>query len=338
MTRLHTRPIVSVLLLGTLGVAAGSPDVLAQVAAVPAAKSIGSAEDNSIDVQTELSQTALWVGNVVTYAVTLSCRPNVDVLQEDLGADKLTLDGLQVVGHTVQRRVASDGRTLYEIAYRLTTYEPGVETLAIEDWTVRYAVGVSGQRAGSPAHELHIPGAVVAWRSALPAAIKTLDLREGRAVEAVPEWWRWTRPIGLGLVVVSAVAVGWLVLMHLSAGRPAKPKRRVNRESARELVSAIGALRETDVSTSAARLAAYSTIEATIRRHAAGVTNLPASALTPAELRDRLATSSAPSAEAIVMTLSECERVRYQPVDRLPGVDHFHTTLEGASQLLTGTR
>ena len=39
-----------------------------------------------IDVRSSVSQTALWVGSPVTYTVALSCRPGVDVLQEDLAA------------------------------------------------------------------------------------------------------------------------------------------------------------------------------------------------------------------------------------------------------------
>ena len=56
-------------------------------------------------VQTALSQTALWAGQVVTYTVTLTCRPTVDILQGDLDADKIALEGLQVVGQTLDRRV-----------------------------------------------------------------------------------------------------------------------------------------------------------------------------------------------------------------------------------------
>src|SRR5687767_9414000 len=80
---------------------------------------------DDVRVQTALSQTALWAGQVVTYTVTLTCRPTVDILQGDLDADKVALEGLQVVGQTLNRRVLSDGSTQYVVVYRLTTFEPG---------------------------------------------------------------------------------------------------------------------------------------------------------------------------------------------------------------------
>jgi hypothetical protein len=292
-----------------------------------------------IDVQTSLSQTALWLGNVVTYTVSLTCRRGADVLQEDLGADKLTLDGLQVVGHTVTRRVAPDERTHYDVVYRLTTFEPGAETLTIGDWTVRYTTGSGAAGVSAPARDLRIPGAVLAWRSALPAALKTLDIRGGRRVDPAPRGWSATRQAGIGLVVAALSMLGWLLLSRATAGRPVKPRRRMHRDSARELRSVLSALRQTDVVSAAQRLAAYETLEAAIRQHARGITSLPAAALTPAELRERLGSSPAPfSADEISRILAECQLARYQPVERLAGEDRFHATLDAANALFADSR
>lgn len=292
-----------------------------------------------IDVQTSLSQTAFWLGQVVTYTVSLTCRPDVQVLQEDLGADKLTLDGLQVVGHTMNRWVAPDERTHYDVVYRLTTFEPGAERRTIGDWTVRYTTGTGAAGASAPARDLRIPGAVLGWRSALPAGLDTLDIRGGRPADPAPRWWSATRQAGIGFVVAAVCVLGWLLFSRAAAGRPVKPRRRIDRESARELRSVLSALRQTDVASAAQRLAAYGTLEAAIRRHAGAVTALPASALTPAEFRDRLGSSPVPfSADEISRILAECQQARYQPVERLAGEVRFHATLDAATALFADSR
>lgn len=295
------------------------------------------AVDADIEVRTSLSQTALWLGSTVTFTVSLTCQPGVDVLQEDLGADKLTLEGLQVVGHTLNRRVTPDGRTHYDAAYRLTTFEPGAETLTIGDWTVRYTAGAQG--VSQPARDLRIPGAVVAWRSALPAALKTLEARSDRVVVPAPRWWRAARPAGIALLAGSAGVFGWLLFKRVSAGRTRKPPRSLHREAARDLQGALRALRDADVSSAVHRLAAYETLDAAVRSHVSKVTALSGSALTPGECRDRLAQSPVPfSADAIGRILSECQDARYQPVERLPGEDRFHATLDTAAEAFARAR
>jgi len=289
-------------------------------------------------VQTSITQTALWVGNVVTYTVNLVCRPGVNVLQEDLAADRLSLQGLQVVGHTLRREVSAEGETRYTAAYRLTTFEPGTETVGIGDWVVRYAIG-SAQGGSAPAQELRIPGAALAWRSALPAALATLDIRGGRAPAAPPWWWQHTRAAAMALVAVSVSALGGLLDPRVTLGRPRKAKRRAGREAARDLRSTFAALRDADVTSPAERLAAYAALETAVRRHAAESTALPVAALTPDELRARLAAYPASfSGDEIRRILDECQRARYQPAERLPDPQQFHSTLESATLLFPDAR
>lgn len=317
-----------------------TPKTLLRVAillvAVPLASPV-TAQD--IEVQTRVSQTALWVGNVVTYTVTLVCRPDVDVLQEDLGADKLTLMGLQVVGHTLNRQATADGRTRYTVSYQVTTFEPGAEAVGIGDWTVRYVVGATGRGGSAPAQDLRIPGAALAWRSALPAALRTLDIRGGRTPQPAPGWWRATRAAGLILMATSVGASGWLLATWLGAGRPRQAKRRVSRESAHDLQTAFNALRDAPVSGAAERLAAYAALEAAVRRYAGEVTSLPTLALTPAEFRERLSVGVAPlPADLVCRILTGCQGARYQSANRLPDEQHFRDTLAAAAELVAGAR
>ena len=299
----------------------------------------GNAPHPDIDVRTSLSQTALWLGNVVTFTVSLTCWPGVDILQEDLGADKLTLDGLQVVGHSVNRRITSDGRTHYDVVYGLTTFDPGAETLTIGDGVVRYTTSSVTQGGSQPARELHIPGAVLAWRSALPAALKSLEARNERAVDSAPRWWRATRQAGFALAAASMGAFGWILFTRVSAGRTRKPRRSIHRESARDLQATLSALREKDVRGVADRLEAYATLEAAVRRHVGSMTSLPGSALTPGECRERLAARAASlPADTIGRILDECQAARYQPVERLPGEDRFRASVEAAVDVFAPAR
>ena len=335
MTHLPIRACAGLLLAAGLTLSGTGAVLFAQVSEPPTAASAAPAD---VEVRTALNQTAIWVGQEVTFTIALSCRPGVDVLQEDLGADSLTLVGFQVMGHGVTRTVATDGRIRYDVVYRLTTYDPAIESLEIGDLTVRYAVGASVQRAGAPASELRVPGAVVALRSVLPADLKALDLRTTRGVEPVPASWRASRQAAGALVVVSVVTLGWLLVTWLSAGRPAKPRTRVKREARRDLLIGIGALRHADLASDASRLEAFTNLEALVRRHAASVTTQPA-ALTAAELQARLADGpAAASAETLGRILEVCEQARYRPLARLPDAERFRATLDEATQVLAESR
>jgi hypothetical protein len=298
-----------------------------------------AARAQDIDVQTSVSQTALWVGSPVTYTVTLSCRPGVDVLQADLAADKLPLDGLQVVGHTIGRRVAADGRIEYAVSYQLATFEPAAETVGVRDWVVRYASSAQAAGQSAPARELTVPGAPLAWRSALPGAIATLDLRNATIPAAAPGWWRSTRSASLALLAVSALLFAAAIARHMTAGRPLRVQRRAKRTSAREVEAALGAIADDSLDDPARRRQAFDTLDATIRRMVADMTLTPATALTPNELRARLADASVlASVDEIARVLEECERARYQPIARLPDAAQFEAAVESARQALATGR
>ena len=287
---------------------------------------------SDVRVQTALSQTALWAGHVVTYAVTITCRPGVDILQGDLDADKLMLEGLQAVGQTLDRRVLDDGSAQYVATYRLTTFEPGAEKVGIGDWVVRYASGASAG-ASTPAQEARIPGAALAWRSALPDEPRSLDLRGDRGVEPTPDWWRYTRPTAFALIVVSLMSVGTLVATRVASRRPRDTRKRPRREAARDLRTTLTELDAADVSTPAARVSAYERLEAALRRHVAEVTGLPAMALTPAELAARANGTPLPLDE-VSRVLESCQRARFAPLDRVPNVEEFRATVAEVQRLV----
>ena len=62
-----------------------------------------------VQVQTSVTRTAVWVGDPVTYTVELTCAPKIDILADDLAAERLPLTGLELLGVEVERD-ASDTR------------------------------------------------------------------------------------------------------------------------------------------------------------------------------------------------------------------------------------
>jgi hypothetical protein len=299
----------------------------------------GDAASDDIAVHTSVSRTALWVGSLATYTVTLTCRSGVDVLQEDLGADKLPLTGLQVASHSVDRNVLSDGRVRYVVAYQLRTFEPGTDALGVGDWTVRYVAGTPAPGASAPAQELRIPGAAIAWRSALPAALTTLEVRDARAPQPPPAWWQYAGSAGVALLTVAAGVFGWMVMTRVAAGRAPKPRRHGGKESARDFDSTLSALRQASVANPGERKAAYATLEAAVRRRAGDLGGLPGAALTASEFQARFpAQPSILMSEELGHVLMTCERARYQPIDRLPGVQDFQATLDAAERVFANAR
>jgi hypothetical protein len=293
------------------------------------------AEAQDIEVGATVSQTALWVGAPITYTVRLSCRPGVEVLQEDLAADRLPLDGLQAVGHSIDRHLGSEGRVEYVVTYQLATFEPGAETVGVRDWTVRYgSSGPAGQTTA--ARELAVPGVALAWRSALPGAIAALDLRSNAVAPAAPRWWASTRSTSLALLTASGLLFALAIIRRVAAGGRLRVRRRVKRTSARDVETAFAAIRDADVTDPARRVAAFDDLDATVRRMVAGMTTVPAAALTPGELRARLV-NVPPNVDVddIARVLEECEQARYQPVERLPGQSDFTAAAEAAQRALS---
>lgn len=292
-----------------------------------------------IDVRTSVSQTALWVGVPVSYRVELACADGVDVLQEDLGPDRLLLTGLQVIGHQVERAVEANGRIRYVVTYQLTTYDPGpAETVTVADWKVRYSAGTPAAGGPSAVREVTVPGVPLGWRSALPGDLKTLDARLTRAATPMPRWWQPVREAGWVAIALGVLAAAGAVIARTGVRRPTV-RRRSSRGPVRQLQAALEALRSGHHDGEAERRAAYDALARAVRQCAADLTGLPARALTPAEVEARWP-ASVPGVPAgdVARVLAACEAAQYQPPDRLPDARALAAALDDAAQAFTGAR
>lgn len=318
-----------------LGGAAAHAQAPAPAAGPPAAPAAPAAPAE-ISARAWPDQTALWVGDRVTFTVQIECAPTVDILSADLAAEKLGLTGLEVVDSTSERVMSESGRLTYTFIYRLTTYETGEKPLKINDLVVRYGKRRAGQRLeeAAPAGEIKIAGASLALRSTLPDEIPAVEARDQRPFERLPRFLALARPIGVAMMLVSAapllVWVGTLVMKR----RP-KVKRRDTRSARNQIKAALEEIQNADTSSEAARREAYTRLNAVIREHLSNVTNLPALALTPAEVGTRLAgVKTNMSAETVAKVLQECETARYGPPPVVPSADKFRDAVSSAEEIL----
>jgi hypothetical protein len=316
------------------GAAKAGAEAKQKPAAAPAAPNAASAD---VQVRTLLDRTAVWVADPVTYTVTLTCAPGIDVLDDDLSRDKVKLDGLEITGTESARDAGPNNTTIRTFTYHLTSYHVDQRALTIAPMTARYYKKRPGQgiENAAPAGEVQIPGAVVAFRSMLPEDQENYPLRDSRASGSRPRLMAAAQPIGTGLVLVAIVpAMFWMV--GLVRERRPKQERRSIRQVQQEERTSLEAVRAIDVTTPDGRRDAYTKINMLVRDHLRDVCGVPGPSLTAAEVEPALAgRATRVPAEAVAALLAACETARYAPAAVLPEADACRDAIEQAAQVLT---
>lgn len=288
-----------------------------------------------VAVKTSVDRTAVWVGDHVIYTIDLTCKPGIDVLDEDLSKDHLKLDGLDILSTDITQQETADGGRRHQYRYTLTTLHVDMAALKIAPLSVRYFLRRPGQRLqdAAPAGDVAVPGATIAFRSMLPEAQESYAIRDGRAAAERPRAFAHAEGIGAALVIVSlAPAAFWIA--GLIRGR-----RRVVKRSAREVRqqerASIDAARALDLGTPEGRRDAYGQMNAIVREHLRDVCGVPGPALTPAEIEPALAGSgSRVPAEDVIALLTACDLARYAPPSALPAADACRDALDRTEQLI----
>jgi hypothetical protein len=294
---------------------------------------LGSAQ--AAAVRTSLDRTAVWVGDPLTYTIEITCQRGVDVLDDDLSKDKLKLDGLDVVSVETGRDAGPGETTVRRFLYHLTTYRVDSQALKIGALSVRYYVKRPGQRLEDAvaAGEIHVPAAVVAFRSMLPDNQEgAYELRAGRSAAARPRWLVLARPAGIGLVVASIVPVAfWLAALARDRRTVRKKVRRVQRDEQ----GTLDAARAVDTTTPEGRREVYTRIDTLVRNHLRDACGIPGPSLTPAEIEPALAgRATRLPVEVVTTLLADCEVARYAPLEAVPSADRCRTALDQAGQVL----
>ena len=295
-----------------------------------------SAQSREIDVRAAVDKTAAWVADRVTFTITIACGKGVDILADDLSKDKLRVEGFEILGGRSDRLSDRNDRTIYTFSYELTTYRVDVPELKVAPLTVRYYVRRPGQRLedAAPAGEVQVPGAVVAFRSALPDGQESYDIRDARNARSRRLRYALLQPIGLGLVLLAVVpaAVGVIAAVRRTRSREKPRSARQVRHDERESLDALKAL---DVSTPAGRLDAYSRLNALVRDHVHHLTGVETAGLTPAEIGAALSRRNGRvPVEPVAGVLEACDQARYAPPDALPSADACRRAIEQGEQIV----
>jgi hypothetical protein len=292
---------------------------------------------SDVTVRTSLDRTAMWVADRVTYTIDITCRRGVDVLADDLSRDKLKTEGLEVIDSDTARRSAADGATVYQFHYVLTTYRIDEPALTIAPLTVRYAVTRAGQRLedSAPAGEVQVPGATIAFRSALPDDQDLPGIRSEKPPHARPMWFAALQPIGIGLIIVSIAPALLAVAALVRRTRRPRVRRSVRAVRHQERVS-LEAVRQLDIDTIEGRREVFTALDALVREHLREVCGIPGASLTPQEVPFALATSRTKvPAELVASVLATCELARYAPPHVIPSAEECREAVNQVEQVIS---
>src|SRR5262245_20188673 len=174
----------------------------------PAPASRAAKRPPPVEIRTSVNRTAVWAGDPITYTVELTCPPKIDILTDDLAAERLPLTGLELLGSEPERDASNPERLIHRVRYRLVAYEPDAASIGVGAIPVRYYVQEAGKKAddGVPAGEVKVPPLVLSLRSTI-AEGTTAQLRDDRGMRPLPRWVPFARPVGIGLVVFAAAPV-----------------------------------------------------------------------------------------------------------------------------------
>ena len=303
--------------------------------------SLAAAQTPQPDVtaRAAVDRPAVFVGDRVTYTIELTCERGVDILADDLSRDKLRLEGLDVIEARIDRRTVDGGLgTAYRFEYVLTTYRIDLPALKIAPLSVRFAVRRAGQRLedASPAGEVQVPGATIAFRSLLPDEAEPSAIRSDAPPDARRPLFAALGPIGLGLIIVSVVPA--LLAVAAVARRAQRPRIRRSARAVRHAERlSLESVRAMEVDTVEGRCAALTQLDGLVREHLREVCGVAGASLTPAEVPAALANSrTALSADLVASVLATCDRARYAAPHAMPSAEACREAIQQVEQILVG--
>jgi len=310
--------------------------VFVAIVAATVAEGVAQAVEPDVTVRTSIDRTAIWVADRLTYTIELTCRRGIDVVADDLSRDKLKTEGLDIIGSETDRQSAPDGATIQRFRFELTTYRTDAQTLKIAPLRVRYAVRRAGGRLEdvTTAGEVQVPGATVALRSVLPDDQDPSGIRSDKPPTTRPLRFSALQPIGIGLVIVSAVPALLAIAALVRRGR--RPRvRRSARAARQDTRASLESVRGMDVATPEARREVLTHLDALVRDHLRDACGVAAASLTPHEVPIALATTSTKvSGTLVAEVLATCEVARYAQPHDVPSADACRQAIEHVEQIV----
>lgn len=289
-----------------------------------------------VAVRSSMDRSAVWIGDRFSFIVDVDCTHGTDIITDDLSRDRLQLQDLDILSVEETRDDRGDGRTVYRFTYHLTTYSFYPPTKLIGEMRLRYFVRRPGQRPEDiePAGEVMVPGTTVVVRSLLPDDANHARYRTDRPPMARAAALAMLQPIGIGLVIVSAVpAVLWLVaLQRRWSHRRRRPSVRKLRHDERASLDHVRAL---DVEAEEGRRQVFDQLSALLRTHVTGAWGVNANGLTPTEIGAALSAEGKGDVSADATSfLDACEKARYGRPEELPSRDACLAAIDKAEQMI----
>ena len=290
-------------------------------------------------VRSSVDRTALWIADRVVFTVEIVCAPGVDILLDDVAKEKLRLNGLDVVSSDTAVATDAADRTTHTLRYVLTTYRVDNPSPSIEAMSVRYYARRPGERLQdvAPAGDVRVPGAVLAFRSTLPETQGDFAVRDGRGAAPRRAFFVRAPQVGLALVVLALAPAAALMVTAVRRRTAGKPARRSARHAKQDQRATLERLRALDVSTPEDRRRACEEIGGAVRGYVASHTQVPATALTPAEIDAALQTRGGRiPRETVVSLLTTVDEARYRPASAPLSPEACRDAIASAEQVLAG--
>ena len=285
-----------------------------------------------VEVTTTLSRTAAWVGDRILYTVELRTLPQFDIVLEDLGEDRLRVEGGEV--QAVEESQETGGpRGLRRVRFTLVANRADATSLRVPALVVRYYERRDDQTPGAPSGQVIVPAAAVPIRSTLPDGGAVEGPRSPTSFRLAPRWLRLAGPVGITLILVTILPVLLYLLRAGPRARAAWGRIKAMRERRRRR-HAFADVKVLAPSSDADRIAAFERLDAFLRDHLEANAAVPAFALTPGELGQALAVrGGAFDPEDVQRLLETCERARYAPA--APSHDDWTNAVQEAEHIVS---
>jgi hypothetical protein len=290
----------------------------------------------NVSIRSWPSKTALWVGDEVVYTVEIECAPGVDILAEDLGQDRVLLEGLEMLGQEVEQIGLINGGRRYRIRYHLACYEVDRSNLKVSEIQVRYYLQGEGGTGGDalPGGIVMIPSLDLAFRSTLPDS-ESYFIRD-LWFPSLDSKQRIFQGAGLALL---ALSIGAAILWGGAYLRNKRPTQSIEeaKERRRADLSALDELKRIEVAEEETKRESYRRLDTIVRNHLEGL-GVPARFMTPAEIEEHLLKqdTSLP-VTTLANLLQECELAKYATSDHLPTAEQWKQTLLESDRIVTGS-
>jgi hypothetical protein len=262
----------------------------------------------------------MYVGDTVTYTVEIVCAPGYDIIEDELGRDRLPLEGLEVRAASTARQAPGDGSVVHRASFQLAGYTPERESLRIGPMSIHYYRREGDGRIANqlPIGSVEVPAQDIALSSTLRES-DGAAIRTATSPVLLPRSVHLLNPLGLVLVVLPLIAT----VVGLTVSMARRPSVHVERPIVqpstdyRFALDEIGQLQEG--ADPAAIRQAFGRLDHLLREFLAQ-TGVDARSLTPDEIDSRAADEQMTTHRAAAGVLRECERARYagpnQPLSR----------------------